>query len=66
MVTGYSRNRFHAFDTFDEARDWLEKQGCPVFYFHQGPADGPRAPAQTQKYYVVTKGRVPGIYDNWE
>lgn len=28
--------------------------------------DGPRLSSRNKKYYVVVKGRVPGIYYNWE
>jgi viroplasmin and RNaseH domain-containing protein len=65
LIDGYPNASHRAFSTFDDAKQWLETQGCPQFHFHVSndvfagqPAPRPDEPG----FYAVANGRHKGVY----
>lgn len=66
LVDGYTDNYQQGFRTFNEAKEFLEGQGCHEFYFLACSSGSERAPKKGERcYYAVANGREKGVYHNY-
>lgn len=74
MVNKYPQNSYKGFNNFEDARNWLLKQGHTTFHFVAGCSDGPKTRTATSEddtnghpeWYAVAKGQSPGIYSTYQ
>ncbi|ORY62589.1 uncharacterized protein BCR38DRAFT_439164 [Pseudomassariella vexata] len=64
LVSGCPGNKYRGFSTFQEAKEYLNCNGCTTFHFYEGMSDGPKPPPRSRDY-TVGNGRQTGIYTSY-
>lgn len=69
MVLGFPKNRYRGFNTFSDARIWLESVGNDTFHFFLGLSDGDKTESDEHKgipaRYVANNGQHAAIFENY-
>ncbi|QSZ30211.1 hypothetical protein DSL72_004731 [Monilinia vaccinii-corymbosi] len=65
-VNGYSNAIYEGFKTLNEAKSFMENNGCCNYEVWDDDVKGERAPKEGEVvYYAVARGRRSGVYEHY-